>query len=116
MEKEYKFINNINTLTNEEINEMLEELTKEKERRNKIDKRESALLLREALYNFLNSGAYADFSVVCALTPCDVDVFFDNDCDWRESDIDYVEFNPFEREVLLTILNELTRCIGNYEG
>ena len=105
----------LHKMTNEEIALALKEITEEKERRKKIDKRHAAMNLREALHNFLEVGANYDFEVVLALTTCDVDVLFDFDSEASEDDVDTVEFNPFNREVLLAICNELTRKIGNYE-
>lgn len=106
----------LHRMTNEEIELALKEFETEKERRRKIDKRTSAINLREALHSFLEVGANYDFDPVCSLTTCDVDVCFEYDSDASEADIDCIEFNPFNREVLLVICNELTRHIGNYEG
>lgn len=106
----------LHRMTNEEIELALKEFESEKERRRKIDKRASAISLREALHNFLEVGANYDFNPVCSLTTCDVDVCFDYGSEASEEDIDCIEFNPFNREVLLVICNELTRRIGNYEG
>ena len=106
----------LHKMTNEEIELALKEFGNERERRRRVDKRNSAINLREALHNFLNIGAENDFDVICSLTTCDVDVCFECCSDASEGDIDCVEFNPFNREILLAIYDELTKRIGNYEG
>jgi hypothetical protein len=47
---------------------------------------------------------------------CDLDICWGCDVDYDEEWIEDITFNPFERDVLLSIKNELTRKIGNYEG
>ena len=103
-------------LTNEELSLLVENLQSEKKRREKMGKRQAALELREALGRFLDSGASEDFSLDIELMGCDVEVYFDDYKNYDETDVNYVVFDVFERDVLLHIKNELTRCIGNYEG
>ena len=103
-------------LTNEELSLLVENLQSEKKRREKMGKRQAALELREALGRFLDSGASEDFSLDIELMGCDVEVYFDDYKNYDETDVNYVVFDVFERDVLLHIKNELTRCVGNYEG
>lgn len=103
-------------MTNEEITTAFKELTEEKERRKKIDKRVATLNFREALHKFIEAGANCDFWTTVSLTTSDVDVQFEWDSNAREADVELVEFDPFNGEVLYAILDELTRKIGNYEG
>ena len=112
IEKEFDLTN----LTNEELNLLVENLQSEKKRREKMGKRQAALELREALGRFLDSGASEDFSLDIELMGCDVEVYFDDYKNYDETDVNYVVFDVFERDVLLHIKNELTRCVGNYEG
>jgi hypothetical protein len=108
---------NFTTISNEELRELMRVLDDEKKRRERIDKRTSAMDLREALGRFLDSGANYDFGTTCSLEVSDVDVVFYNDNPtFSCEDVEWIDFNPFDREVLLSIKNELTRCIGNYEG
>ena len=107
---------NFTTLSNEELRELTRVLEDEKKRRERIDKRTSAIELREALGRFLDSGANYDFGTTCSLDTSDVDVLFYEDSYCSEGEVEWVEFNPFNREILLALKNELTRNIGNYEG
>jgi hypothetical protein len=108
---------NFTTISNEELRELMRVLDDEKKRRERIDKRTSAMDLRDALGRFIDSGANYDFSTVCSLDTSDVDIIFYDDCpNCSEEEIEWVEFNPFNREILLALKNELTRNIGNYKG
>lgn len=107
---------NFTAMSNEDLRELMKVLEGEKKRREKIDKRTSAIDLRDALSRFIDTGANYDFGATCSLTVCDVDVIFDFDSDATEDDIRNIEFNAFNRAILLDIRNELERCIGNYEG
>ena len=107
---------NVEKLTNEQLVKLKDIIAKEEERRIKIDKRNAAIQFREALGNFIDSGACYDFAVVCCLDTGDADVIFYEDSYCSEGEVDTIEFNPFNREVLLVLKNELTRRIGNYEG
>jgi len=106
----------LSNMSNEEIILAINELNEEKKRREKVSKRQAALDLRDALGRFLDSGASEDFSLDIELMGCDVEVYFDDYKNYDETDINYVVFDVFERDVLLHIKNELTRCVGNYEG
>ena len=106
----------LSNMSNEEIALAINELNEEKKRREKVGKRQAALELREALGRFLDSGASEDFSLDIELMGCDVEVYFDDYKNYDETDVNYVVFDVFERDILLHIKNELTRCVGNYEG
>ena len=106
----------LSNMSNEEIILAINELNEEKKRREKVSKRQAALDLRDALGRFLDSGASEDFSLDIELMGCDVEVYFDDYKNYDETDVNYVVFDVFERDVLLHIKNELTRCVGNYEG
>lgn len=108
--------NTLSRMSNEDIALAINELNEEKKRRQKINRRQAALELREALGRFLDSGASEDFSLDIELMGCDVEVYFDDYKNYDETDVNYVVFDVFERDVLLHIKNELTRCVGNYEG
>lgn len=108
--------NTLSRMSNEDIALAINELNEEKKRREKVGKRQAALELREALGRFLDSGASEDFSLDIELMGCDVEVYFDDYKNYDETDVNYVVFDVFERDVLLHIKNELTRCVGNYEG
>ena len=100
-------------LTNEEIILLIDNLQNEKKRREKEKKYQIALNLRNALREFLDSGAECDYSVVMGLSGCDLlDLEVENDCDWCLEDVNYVEFDPFDIGVLREIMNELTRSLG----
>ena len=72
-----------------------------------------ALNLRNALRDFLDSGAEYDYSVIMGLSGSDLlDVDINSDCDWYIDDLNYVEFDPFDTSVLREIMNELTRSLG----
>lgn len=103
-------------LTNEELNLLMNQIDQETKRRRRIDKRNAVLEFREALGKFLDSGANHDFNTECRLCMCDLDIVWGCDVDYDEEWIEDITFNPFERDVLLSIKNELTRQIGNYEG
>ncbi len=107
---------NFTTMSGEDLRELMRVLEDEKKRREKIDKRTSAMDLRDALGRFIDSGANNDFWTTCSLDTSDVDVTFYEDTICSEGEIEWVEFNPFNREILLALKNELTRNIGNYEG
>ena len=108
---------NFTTISNEDLRELMRVLEDEKKRRERIDKRTAAMDLREALGRFIDSGANEDFAVTCSLDTSDVDIiFYDKFPTYSEEEIEWVDFNPFDREILLALKNELTRCIGNYEG
>ena len=112
IEKEFDPTN----LTNEEIVLLINDLQKEKTRREKEKKYQIALNLRNALREFLDSGAECDYSVVMGLSGCDLlDLEVENDCDWCLEDVNYVEFDPFDIGVLREIMNELTRSLGKLE-
>ena len=107
---------NLTTISNEDLRELMRVLEDEKKRREKIDKRASAMDLRDALGRFIDSGANNDFWTACSLDTSEVGVVFYEDTICSEGEIEWVEFNPFNREILLALKNELTRNIGNYEG
>ena len=109
-------VEDLQQMTTEEISLAMKKLLEEKERRKKVDRRVAAINFREALTNFLRVGAEDDFHTTLTLTTCDVDVNFDYDTEASESDIESIEFDPFNIEILSAILDELTRKIGNYEG
>ena len=108
--------NTLSRMSNEDIVLAMNELEQEKARRKKVSRRQAVLDLREALSRFLDSGASEDFSLDIELMGCEVEVYFDDYKNYDETDVNYVVFDVFERDVLLHIKNELTRCIGNYEG
>lgn len=100
-------------LTNEELAILVESSQKEKQRREKEKKYQVALNLRNALREFLDSGAECDYSVIMGLSGSDLlDLEVENDCDWYLDDVNYVEFDPFDTNVLREIMNELTRSLG----
>jgi c-di-AMP phosphodiesterase-like protein len=102
----------LSNMSNEELVLAINELNEEKKRREKEKKYQVALNLRNALREFLDSGAEYDFSVVMGLSGCDLlDIEVDNVCDWCKDDINYVEFDPFDTSVLREIMNELTRWL-----
>ena len=100
-------------LTNEELNLLVENLQKEKKRREKEKKYQVALNLRNALREFLDCGAECDYSMVYSMSGCDlIDLEVDNICDWYKDDLNFVEFDPFDSCLLKEIMNELTRSLG----
>lgn len=112
MEKYFDKIG-LSNMSNEELALAIKELNEEKQRREKQKKYQIALNLRNALRDFLDSGAECDFSMVMGIAGCDLlDIEVDNDCDWCKDDINYVEFDPFDTWVLREIMNELTRSLG----
>ena len=103
----------LTTLTNEELNLLVENLKNEKQRREKEKKYQLALNLRNALREFLDSGAECDYSMVYSMSGCDlIDLEVDNICDWYKDDLNFVEFDPFDSCLLREICNELTRSLG----
>ena len=103
-------------MSNEEIAIRIEELSEEKDRRNKISRQQAVVAFRDALKAFLDSGANYDFKANCELGIDDVDFNFDTYSECDVSDIDSVEFNAFDYTILSEILEELNRRIGRYEG
>ena len=108
-------------MSNEEIAIRIEELSAEKDRRNKISRQQAVVAFRDALKAFLDSGANHDFHRTCVfdssqLANGQIDIYFQEDSCRSDYDIDTVEFDAFNSEVLSEILDELNRCIGNYEG
>ena len=100
-------------LTNEELNLLADNLKNEKQRRDKEKKYQLALNLRNALREFLDSGAECDYAMVYSMSGCDlIDLEVDNICDWYKDDLNFVEFDPFDSCLLREICNELTRSLG----
>ena len=105
----------LSNMSNEELILAINELNEEKKRREKEKRYQVALNLRNALRDFLDSGAECDYSVIMGLSGSDLlDLEIDNDCDWCLDDVNYVEFDPFDTGVLREIMNELTRSLGKY--
>ena len=103
----------LSNMSNEEIVLAINDLNEEKKRREQEKKYQVALTLRNALREFLDSGAECDYSVVMGISGCDLlDIEVENDCDWYKDDLNYVEFDPFDTSVLREIMNELTRSLG----
>ena len=103
----------LSNMSNEEIVLAINDLNEEKKRREQEKKYQVALNLRNALREFLDSGAECDYSVVMGISGCDLlDIEVENDCDWYKDDLNYVEFDPFDTSVLREIMNELTRSLG----
>jgi hypothetical protein len=112
MEKYFEKIG-LSNMSNEELALAIKELNEEKQRREKEKKYQLALNLRNALRDFLDSGAECDYSMIMSLSGCDLlDLEVENDCDWCLDDVNYVEFDPFDTSVLREIMNELTRSLG----
>ena len=112
MEKYFDKIG-LSNMSNEELVLAINELNEEKKRREKEKKYQVALNLRNALRDFLDSGAECDYSLVFGMSGCDLlDIEVDNVCDWCKDDLNYVEFDPFETCLLREIMNELTRSLG----
>lgn len=112
MEKYFDKIG-LSNMSNEELALAINDLNEEKKRREKQKKYQIALNLRNALRDFLDSGAECDYSVVMGLSSGDLlDVDISSDCDWYIDDLNYVEFDPFDTSVLREIMNELTRSLG----
>lgn len=100
----------LSNMSNEEIVLAINELNEEKKRREKKKKYEVALNLRNALREFLESGAECDFSMVMGIAGCELlDIEVECDCNWYKDDLNYVEFDPFDTDILRNICNELTR-------
>lgn len=105
--------NTLSRMSNEDIILAMNELNEEKKRREKKKKYEVALNLRNALREFLDSGAECDYSMVMGLSGCELlDIEVECDCNWYKDDLNYVEFDPFDTDILREIMNELTRCLG----
>lgn len=103
----------LRNLDNEGLALAIKELNEEKQRREKEKKYQVALNLRNALREFLDSGAECDYSVVYGMSGGELlDIDIDKDCDWYIDDLNYVEFDPFDTSVLREIMNELTRSLG----
>ena len=103
----------LRNLDNEGLALAIKELNEEKQRREKEKKYQVALNLRNALREFLDSGAECDYSMVYGMSGCDLlDLEVDNDCDWCRDDINFVEIDPFDTCLLREIMNELTRSLG----
>ena len=105
----------LSNMSNEELILAINELNEEKKRREKEKKYQVALNLRNALREFLDSGAECDYSMVYGMAGSDLlDLEVDNICDWYKDDLNYVEFDPFDSCLLKEIMNELTRSLGKY--
>lgn len=102
----------LSNMSNEEIILAINELNREKQRREKEKKYQVALNLRNALREFLDSGTAYDYSIVYGISGADLlDIEVENDCDWYKDDLNYVEFDPFDTCLLREIMNELTRSL-----
>ncbi len=103
----------LRNLDNEGLALAIKELNEEKQRREKEKKYQVALNLRNALREFLDSGAECDYSVVYGMSGGELlGVEVESDCDYGTEDINYVEFDPFDTMILKEIMNELTRSLG----
>lgn len=99
-------------LTNEQLAELKKIIIAEEEKRRKEKEYQVVLNLRNALRDFLDSGAWSEFS--CHTTE-ECEVASGTECNTADGDewADvYVEV--FNNNILYTILNELTRGLGNY--
>ena len=99
-------------LSNEQLAELKKIVLAEEEKRRKAKEYEVVLNLRNALRDFIDSGAYAEFSC-SAREECEI--AGDTECNTDDGD-EYAEVlvEVFENSILRTILNELTRCLGDY--
>lgn len=112
MEKYFEKIG-LSNMSNEELALAIKELNEEKKRREQEKRYEVALNLRNALREFLDNEAERDFSMVMGISGCELlDIEVDNICDWCKEDVNYVEFDPFDTEILREIMNEITRSLG----
>ena len=112
MEKYFDKIG-LSNMSNEELVLAINELNEEKKRREQEKKYQVALNLRNALRDFLDSGAEYDYSLIYGISGGDLlDIEVENDCEWYKDDLNYVEFDPFETCLLREIMNELTRSLG----
>ena len=103
----------LRNLDNEGLALAIKELNEEKQRREKEKKYQVALNLRNALREFLDSGAECDYSLVYGLSGCDLlDLEVECDANWYKDDLNYVEIDPFDTCLLREIMNELTRSLG----
>ena len=110
-----KIFNNVDlrNLDNEGLAIAIKELNEEKQRREKEKKYQVALNLRNALREFLDSGSEFDYSVIVGISGGELlGLEVECDCDYGTEDINYVEFDPFDTEILRDIMNELTRSLG----
>ena len=99
-------------LTNEQLAELKKIITAEEEKRRKAKEYEGVLTLRNALRDFLDSGAWSEFS--CS-TIEECEIASGTECNNADGDEwEDVHIEVFNNNVLYTILNELTRCLGNY--
>ena len=112
MEKYFEKIG-LSNMSNEELALAIIELNEEKQRREKEKKYQVALNLRNALREFLDSGAECDYSLVYGISGGELlGIEVESDCDYGTEDINYVEFDPFDTMILKEIMNELTRSLG----
>ena len=99
-------------LSNEELAELKKIILAEEEKRRKEKEYQIVLNLRNALRDFLDSGAWSDFSC-STIEECEVASGTERNTadgdEWAE-----VHIEVFNNNVLYTILNELTRGLGNY--
>ena len=103
----------LRNLDNEGLALAIKELNEEKQRREKEKKYQVALNLRNALREFLDSGAECDYSVVYGMSGGELlGLEVEYDCNYSTEDINYVEFDPFDTMILKEIMNELTRSLG----
>ena len=99
-------------LSNEQLAELKKIVLVEEEKRRKAKEYEVVLKLRDALRDFIDSGAWAEFS--CPIEQ-ECEVVEGTECNTLDGD-DYAEVHieVFDNIVLRTILNELSRNLGNY--
>lgn len=99
-------------LSNEQLAELKKIVLEEEEKRRKAKEYEVVLNLRDALREFVDSGAWGEFS--CSIQE-ECEVVECSECNTADGD-EYAEVHieVFDIGVLQAILNELTRNLGNY--
>ena len=99
-------------LSDEQFAELKKIVLVEEEKRRKAKEYEVVLNLRNALREFMDSEAWIEYSCSvqeeCEIVEC-------SECNTADGD-EYAQVyvDVFDNDVLRGILNELTRCLGDY--
>ena len=99
-------------LSNEQLAELKKIVLAEEEKRRKAKEHKVILNLRDALREFIDSGAWIEYS--CSVKN-ECEIVEGTECNTADGD-EWAEVHVevFDNIVLRTILNELTRCLGDY--
>lgn len=99
-------------LSNEQLAELKKIILAEEEKRREAEKYRVVLNFRDALHDFIECGIWADFS--CSVKE-DCEIVEGTECNTADGDEwAEVHIEIFNNIILRTMLNELTRSLGDF--